>query len=104
MTQGPAGRFPAGPFLVWAARAGYTRGMKTAISVPDDVFQQSERLAARTAKSRSQLYTEAMREYIERHDPETVTDRLDAVVDELGPQEDRFVATLARDVLARVEW
>lgn len=78
--------------------------MKTAISIPDDVFEESERLAARTDKSRSQLYTEAMREYLARHDPDAVTERLDEVVDELAPAEDRFVAETARSVLLRVEW
>jgi predicted transcriptional regulator len=78
--------------------------MKTAISIPDDVFEEAERLAARTDKSRSQLYTEAMREYLARHDPDAVTERLDEVVDELAPAEDRFVAETTRSVLLRVEW
>jgi len=78
--------------------------MKTAISVPDDVFEESERLAARTDKSRSQLYTEAMREYLARHDPDSVTERLNELVADLSPAEDRFVAETSRSVLARVEW
>ena len=41
--------------------------MKTAISIPDDVFQGAERLARRTKKSRSQLFSDAVREYISRH-------------------------------------
>lgn len=75
--------------------------MKTAISVPDDVFEESERLAARTGKSRSQLYTEAMREYLARHDPDSVTDKINEVVDHLPPTEDRFVAETTRSLLAR---
>lgn len=77
--------------------------MKTAISVPDDVFEESERLAARTGKSRSQLYTEAMREYLVRNDPDSVTEKINEVVDSLSPTEDRFVAETTRHVLARVE-
>jgi len=34
---------------------GHTKSMKTAISIPDDVFEGAERLARRTKKSRSQL-------------------------------------------------
>lgn len=78
--------------------------MKTAISIPDDVFEESERLAARTEKGRSQLYTEAMREYLARHDPDPITERLDELVDDLSPGDDRFVAETTRSVLARVEW
>jgi hypothetical protein len=75
--------------------------MKTTISVPDDVFEKAERLAARTDKSRSQLYTEAMREYLTGHDPDSVTERLNELVDDLSPAEDRFVAETSRS--ARTE-
>lgn len=78
--------------------------MKIAIFVPDDIFAKAERLAERTAKSRSQLYTDAMREYLARHDPDSVTERLDAVADAVSAAEDRFVAATARKVLEEVEW
>jgi predicted CopG family antitoxin len=48
-------------------------GMKTAISIPDDVFAGAERLAKRTKKSRSQLFSDAVREYLARHTAEEVT-------------------------------
>ena len=44
--------------------------MKTAISIPDDVFERAERLARHTKKSRSQLFSEAVREYVARHAPD----------------------------------
>jgi antitoxin MazE6 len=78
--------------------------MKTAISVPDQVFQEAERLAERLAKSRSQLYTEALVEYLTRHDPDTVTQRLDEVLGSLAEPEDRFVRETSRSILKRVEW
>jgi metal-responsive CopG/Arc/MetJ family transcriptional regulator len=56
--------------------------MKTAISIPDDVFAEAERLARRLKKSRSELYSRAIREYIAReyiarHGSEHVTETLD---------------------------
>lgn len=78
--------------------------MKTAISVPDDVFERADRLAERLGKSRSQLYTEAMADYLVRHDPETVTEKLDEVLGELDPGEDRFVSETGRSILEQVEW
>jgi hypothetical protein len=45
-----------------------------------------------------------MREYLARHDPESVTERLNEVVDDLSPTEDRFVTATARSVLERVAW
>lgn len=78
--------------------------MKTAISVPDDVFEKAERLADSLRKSRSQLYTEAVREYLGRHDPHSVTERLNAVLDDLSPEDHRLVSAAARSVLESVEW
>lgn len=86
--------------------ASHTVGMKTAISIPDDVFEAAERLAERLDKSRSQLYSEAVAEFVFRHDPETLTERLDAALDGLGPEasEDRFVRETGHNILSRVEW
>lgn len=78
--------------------------MKSTISVPADLFEEAERLAARLGRSRSQLYTEAVREYLDRHDSESVTKRLNAVVDDLSQEEDRFMAAAAREILEPVEW
>src|SRR5262245_42454497 len=58
---------------------GYTGGMKTAISIPDPIFREAERLARRLKKSRSQLYAEAMADYLRRHDPDAVTEALNRV-------------------------
>lgn len=78
--------------------------MKTAISVPDEIFEEAERLAARLEKSRSQLYSEALAEYLSRHDADTVTRRLDEVWGSLSEPRDRFVSATTRRVLERVEW
>ena len=83
---------------------GYTKGMKTAISIPDDVFAGAERLAKRKKKSRSQLYTEAVREYVARHDAEEVTAAINRVVDALPQARDPFVGAAARRILERTEW
>lgn len=79
-------------------------GMKTAISLPDEVFEEAEALAGRLGKSRSQLYAEAIAEYVARHDVETVTERMDRALESLdGTPEEAFQAT-ARETLRNVEW
>ena len=83
---------------------GYTTGMKTAISLPNDLFEKAERLAKRARKSRSQLYCEALREYVARHSPDEVTESLDRVIEENGQPEERFVTLASAQALARVEW
>jgi metal-responsive CopG/Arc/MetJ family transcriptional regulator len=78
--------------------------MKTAISIPDRVFREAERLARLFRKSRSQLYSEAIREYVARHDPDEVTEALNRVVDELDEGADPFVSEASRRVLEESEW
>jgi metal-responsive CopG/Arc/MetJ family transcriptional regulator len=78
--------------------------MKTAVSIPDDVFEGAERLARRTKKSRSRLFSDAVKEYVARHNPEEVTDAMDRVCAELGQPSDKFVSSAARRVLQRSEW
>ena len=53
--------------------------MKTAISLPDALFEKAERLAANLGLNRSQLFARALEAYIERHDNEAVTDRLNQI-------------------------
>ena len=53
--------------------------MKTAISIPDKVFEAAERAAAKLGMSRSELYVSAVREYIERHGREGITEELNEV-------------------------
>jgi len=78
--------------------------MKTAISVPNDVFRAAESHARRAKKSRSQLYTEAMTEYLARHSPDEVTEAMNRVIAELGQPKDQFVSRAVRHVLERTEW
>lgn len=78
--------------------------MKTAVSIPDDVFKGAERLARRSGKSRSQLYSEALKEYVARHAPEEVTEALDRVCADLSGASDPFVSSAASRILERSEW
>jgi predicted transcriptional regulator len=78
--------------------------MKTAVSVPDEVFDRAERLAKRLRVSRSELYRRALVEYVTRHSPEEVTEAWDRTLRELGQPTDEFTRRAARLVLERVEW
>jgi antitoxin MazE6 len=78
--------------------------MKTAISLPDAIFREAERLARRLKKSRSQLYQEAVAEYVARHEPEAITESMDRLARELDTRPDEFTSAAARRVLGRSEW
>ena len=78
--------------------------MKTAISIPEEVFRNAEELARQLSISRSQLYSRALREYVSRHAPDRVTETLDRLCGEIDQETDRFVAAAARRILERTEW
>ncbi|SPF45117.1 conserved hypothetical protein [Candidatus Sulfopaludibacter sp. SbA4] len=78
--------------------------MKTAVSIPDDVFKGAERLARRTKKSRSLLFSDALKAYVARHAPDDVTEAMDRVCLEVGQPQDPFVSAAARRVLERSDW
>ena len=78
--------------------------MDSAISIPAPLSRQADDLARRLHKPLSQVVAEALAEYISRHDPSTVTERLDAVYGSLPETEDRFVTETAHSILRQVEW
>jgi metal-responsive CopG/Arc/MetJ family transcriptional regulator len=78
--------------------------MKTAISIPDKIFRDAERLSRRLKKSRSQIYAEAVTEYVARHDPEAVTEAMNRVCEATGDYFDPAVSAAARRTLEDVEW
>ncbi len=78
--------------------------MKTAVSIPDEVFAKIERLARRAGRSRSEVFSAALAEYVARHAPDEVTEAMDRVVVEVGDQIDAFVGAAGRQVLEHTEW
>ena len=105
--MGPRGTPERGAISVTGVtlERSYTPGMKTAISVPDDLFAKVDRLAKRSRRSRSEVYSAALREYVARHAPDEVTVGLDAVLAELGqPDAGDLTNTAARRTLESSEW
>ena len=78
--------------------------MKTAISVPDPIFEAAEELAERLGTSRSQLYTEAVAAYVRAHRQENVTEALDRVYAERSSELDPAVARMQWESIPREEW
>ncbi len=77
--------------------------MKTAISIPDDVFRQAERLAKNRKVSRSELYTTALVRMLEAEPKPELTRAYDSAFDD-EVHDDTFADAMARRVLANVEW
>ena len=82
----------------------YYPGMKTAISLADDLFASADALAAKLGVSRSRLIADALTEFIARHKGGRVTERLDAIyATDPGNIDDKF-KTGQRRVLRRDAW
>jgi len=57
--------------------------MKTAISVPDDIFKKVEMLAKESGRSRSEVFVEAVKEYIHRAESKRMVEAINKVCDEV---------------------
>lgn len=79
--------------------------MKVAVSIPDEVFEETESLAKRLKTSRSEIYSRALAEFLGRHVPERLTEAMDQVVRDVGVEESNaFRARAMRQVLKRTDW
>jgi metal-responsive CopG/Arc/MetJ family transcriptional regulator len=63
--------------------------MKTAISLPDQLYEEAERTAQSLGIPRSQLFAKALEEFIAFHKRENITERLNRVYSE--NKQDEFV-------------
>ncbi|MFV0318497.1 MAG: ChpI protein, partial [Microthrixaceae bacterium] len=58
--------------------------MKTAVSIPQDIFEAADRTAKRLGISRSQLYSRAVARFVAEQGSDEVTAKLDELADELA--------------------
>lgn len=70
--------------------------MKTAVSIPDDLFESAEGYARRLGMSRSELFATALREYLQEHRSEGITERLDEIYGGEVSEDSSLDPTLAR--------
>jgi predicted transcriptional regulator len=82
----------------------YTSGMKTAISLPDELFRRAEQYTRRVKKTRSCLYSDAMREYLDRHSVDEVTQRMNSVCGRVHEPLDPFLREAGRRLLKKSSW
>lgn len=78
--------------------------MKTAISIPDDVFRDVERAAKRLKVSRSEFFTRAVQRLLAHLRDEQVTASYDVAFADDGGSSDTAVRKLTRAALLATEW
>jgi metal-responsive CopG/Arc/MetJ family transcriptional regulator len=76
--------------------------VKTALSIPNEVYEAAERLAARPGLSRSELYAKAVEQYVKQYEAENLAALINQACEEVGTSLDpalrkRQDASLTRD-------
>ena len=85
--------------------AGYTYVMKTAISLPDDLFREADRVAKRLKLSRNELFRRALTAFVaSSRDAEITASYNAAFASAEAPDELKFRRAAVRRVLRDVEW
>jgi metal-responsive CopG/Arc/MetJ family transcriptional regulator len=78
--------------------------MKVAISLPDPVFRAAEKLARKLGTSRSQLYAEAIAEYVGARGAKALTARVNAVYGKQSSEVDPALKYAQLERLSREAW
>ncbi|MFB2937080.1 hypothetical protein ACE1B6_17665 [Aerosakkonemataceae cyanobacterium BLCC-F154] len=78
--------------------------MKTAISLPDSVFQEAEALAKKLGLSRSELYTKALQAYLQKYNRNQLLNKLNKVYSEESSELDPLLAKMQFISLQREDW
>ncbi len=81
----------------------YSPAVKTAVSIPDPLFEAADRLAHRRKVSRSQIYANALELLLDTEDDSDITERLNAVYSSHASVPNREPAT-RRVITVRESW
>jgi metal-responsive CopG/Arc/MetJ family transcriptional regulator len=87
----------------------HTNGMKIAISIPDNVFRDVKKVAEEQKRSRSEIFVEAVREYLTKLESRRIFDSLNEVYATPETEEEKEARAAAfdvykRTVLKKEEW
>lgn len=78
--------------------------MKTAISLPDSVFEEAEALALELGLSRSELYTKALKVYLRKYNRDRILTKLNQVYAEEPNALDPLLSKMQFMSLPREDW
>ena len=78
--------------------------MKVAVSIPDPIFQEAERVSRRLRVPRSQFYARALVAYVRDQSGEELTRRLNEVYSKVSSKLDPATEATALEVMRREKW
>ena len=82
----------------------HTVFMKVAVSIPDQIFREAERISRRIRLPRSQFYAHALEAYVRERSGEEITERLNEVYAKRSSKLDPAAEALSLEVLRREKW
>ncbi|MDS3859202.1 hypothetical protein RIF25_00135 [Thermosynechococcaceae cyanobacterium BACA0444] len=78
--------------------------MKTAISLPDSIFEEAEALALQLGLSRSELYAKALQAYLKKHNRDQILHQLNQVYATESSELDPVMARIQFMSLPHEDW
>jgi metal-responsive CopG/Arc/MetJ family transcriptional regulator len=78
--------------------------MKTAISIPDEIFTSADQLAQRMGLSRSELYVIAIKDYVSHHHDDGLVDQINRVCEKTGTEIDPGLVRAQSRAIKREDW
>lgn len=79
---------------------GYTGNVKTAISLPDDTYEQASRRAAELGISRSEFFARAARRYLDELAAQPLTQQINQALQAAADDSNAAAAAAGRGYLA----
>ncbi|MEW6207634.1 MAG: hypothetical protein AB1631_04655 [Acidobacteriota bacterium] len=90
--------------IACAKSSDYALAMKTAVTIPDDVFQEAQELAATLGLSLEELYTAAVAQFISEHSSQRITERLNQVYEKNDSSLDDVIKRMQAVSLPVEQW
>lgn len=78
--------------------------MKTAISIPDEVFESADEVAHRLGMSRSEVYVTALKSFLEKHQFDRITEKLNEIYTQTPSDLDTTLRNMQTRSLGKVKW
>ena len=78
--------------------------MKTAISIPDELFEQVEETARRLCISRSSLFSKAVSEFLEKYSNQKITEKLNLIYSDESSRMEKNILNMQLQSLYQEDW
>ena len=80
------------------------KSLKTAISIPEDIYRDAEDAAKKLGMTRSRLYSVAVADFLNRYRKDDIKAKLNEVYTAGSPGIDPTLAAMQLESLPRGEW